>query len=239
MFILAVVGIGINVALLFLLGGHGHSHGGHSHSSKPSSSSMGSIEEGHAHTHAHAHDDHAGHDHGNINLRGAVIHVIGDLVQSVGVAIAGALIWWKADDSRWAIADPICTFLFAILVMWTTLTVLRDVADVLMERAPRGMEVCEVEDTICGLPGVAAVHDLHVWSLTLGIPLLCAHVELAPGADPVVVLTSVTAYCRGLGIEHTTLQLVADGGACPCGAPSSSSNGGSRAGSGVISAALE
>ena len=64
------------------------------------------------------------------------------------------------------------------------------------------------------------LHDLHVWSLTPGIPLLCAHVALSPEADPTAVLLSLTTYCRRLGIEHTTIQLVVNGSACPCsGAP--------------------
>ncbi|KIZ03076.1 solute carrier family 30 (zinc transporter), member 2 [Monoraphidium neglectum] len=88
----------------------------------------------------------------NINLRGAVLHVIGDLVQSVGVALAGLLIWLHPDDPRWYIADPICTFLFSVLVLWTTKNILSDIVAVLMERAPqtvnpvqapgKGLELC-------------------------------------------------------------------------------------------------
>ena len=66
------------------------------------------------------------------------------------------------------------------------------------------------------VPGVEEVHDLHVWSLTPGIPLLCAHVNLAPDADPTAVLHALTTYCRGIGVDHSTIQLVSDGSACPC-----------------------
>jgi len=97
MFFLALAGIAINILNLLILGGHhhhgvgGHDHDhGHSHGDAAHSHGSG----GHSHTHSHEHDAH-GHDDGNINLRGAVIHVLGDFVQSIGVAAAGALIWWK------------------------------------------------------------------------------------------------------------------------------------------------
>ena len=160
-------------------------------------------------SHSHSHDQH------NINVRGAVIHVIGDFLQSIGVAIAGALIWWHQGDTRWALADPICTFLFAGLVLWTTFAIMRDVADVLMERVPRGLSIDKIYKELAAIEGVDDVHDLHVWSLTPGIPLLCAHVELRAGASRTVVLKQVVDYCMRLGIEHSTIQLVEDGW-CPC-----------------------
>jgi zinc transporter 2 len=103
--------------------------------SRPRSSSGG-----HSHGHGHGH----GHSHDNINLRGAVLHVIGDLVQSAGVAIAGALIWAHQDDPRWYVADPICTFLFSVLVLWTTKNIVMDIVAVLMERAPNTVNPAQV-----------------------------------------------------------------------------------------------
>ena len=114
MFFLALAGIAINILNLLILGGHhhhgvgghdhdhGHSHddaahspgsGGHSHGSSGHNHGSGGQNNGSG-GHSHEHDAH-GHDDGNINLRGAVIHVLGDFVQSIGVAAAGALIWWK------------------------------------------------------------------------------------------------------------------------------------------------
>jgi divalent metal cation (Fe/Co/Zn/Cd) transporter len=90
---------------------------------------------GHGHSHSH------GHDHGSINLRSAVLHVIGDLLQSVGVAIAGGLIWLHQDDPRWYLVDPICTFVFSVVVLLTTKSILRDIVHVLMERTPPNMDV--------------------------------------------------------------------------------------------------
>jgi zinc transporter 2 len=110
----------------------------------------------------HHHDhDHHGHSHAHggaasINLRSAVLHVIGDIVQSIGVAIAGALIWWKQDDPRWYIADPICTFVFSIVVLLTTKSVLRDILHVLMERTPTNMDIPAMSQ-------VSGVEQLHVF----------------------------------------------------------------------------
>ena len=104
MFFLALAGIAINVINLIILGGH-HHHGvgghdrdhGHSHDHDSHNHGHSHGTEGHSHgSGGHSHDhSHAEHDDSNINLRGAVIHVLGDFVQSIGVAAAGGLIWWK------------------------------------------------------------------------------------------------------------------------------------------------
>lgn len=89
---------------------------------------------GHSHGHGdkHAHGD--SHKHEDINLRAAFIHVIGDLIQSIGVLIASGLIWYRPD---WAIADPICTFLFSAIVLGTTIFISRDILRILMEGKSR------------------------------------------------------------------------------------------------------
>ena len=103
------------------MGGHKHDEEGHGH------------DHGHGHSHDHDHDH--GHSHGhkeemNINIRAAVVHVIGDMLQSIGVIIAAILITIN-DDFK--IADPICTYLFSILVIITTIPVFRDCMRILME----------------------------------------------------------------------------------------------------------
>lgn len=98
--------------------GHGHSHGDDSKSEEEEEEGK---EESGGHGHSHSQ---------NINVRAAFIHVLGDLVQSIGVLIASILIWYNPD---WAIADPICTFIFSVLVLVTTIGILRDSLHVLME----------------------------------------------------------------------------------------------------------
>lgn len=147
------------------------------------------------------------HSHDNINLRGAVLHVIGDLLQSIGVALAGLLIWLHEDDPRWYIADPICTFLFSVLVLLTTKGIIRDIVHTLMERVPPTVNINQLSKSMQSLGGVRDVHDLHVWNISTGIPVLTAHVHIGHDADPTEVLQKLEAYVRGQGIDHSTIQI--------------------------------
>ncbi|CAG2193058.1 SLC30A2 [Mytilus edulis] len=130
MLIIASCGVAFNLFMGLTLHQHSHSHGGISHShDSPARQNYKTInnqdvEEG-------DHSNHSGHSHqSNINVRAAFIHVMGDLIQSVGVLIAAIMIYFKPE---WKMADPICTFLFSIIVMVTTITVVRDILVVLME----------------------------------------------------------------------------------------------------------
>jgi zinc transporter 2 len=118
----------------------------------PAAAAAGAAAGGHARPHSsagHGHGHNHSHDPGSINLRSAVLHVIGDLLQSIGVAIAGGLIWLHQDDPRWYLADPICTFVFSIVVLLTTKSILRDIVHVLMERTPPNMDVPAVARVSC------------------------------------------------------------------------------------------
>jgi len=204
MTILALIGVGVNLALMMVLGGHSHGDHGHEH-----------------HHHDHHLDDaehgerssHDGHGHSDLNLRGAVVHVIGDLVQSIGVAIAGGLIWYNHGNPAYYIADPICTMLFAILVLYTTSGILRNVSDVLMERVPRWINPDSIADAFTSLPGVVSIHDLHIWCLTNGIPLLAVHVDVEDGVEPQNIFEELKEIASKYGIQHTTFQV--DKGPCP------------------------
>lgn len=173
---------------------HDHEHGSH-----------GAAGEAKAKGHSHSHDDHQ-HSHGSsINVRGAFIHVLGDTVQSVGVAIAGALIWWRPS---WRIADPIMTLVFALLVILTTRSLVRDLFNILSERAPRGLETPNIERALNAVPGVACVHDVHCWQLSPSTPaIVTAHVTREAGADASAVLAAATAALAAMGLDHATLQI--------------------------------
>ncbi|XP_011313510.1 zinc transporter 2-like [Fopius arisanus] len=143
---------------------HGHSHGGgHGHS------------HGGDHGHSHGGGKHQGDDK-NINVRAAYIHVLGDFIQSTGVLVAALIIYFKP---TWSIVDPICTFLFAILVLFTTVAIIKDVMNVLMEGIPKGFEYSSVESTFMGIEGVVKVHNLRIWALSLDKTALSAHLAIS------------------------------------------------------------
>lgn len=153
MLITAGVGVLFNIVMGLVLhfgtGGHGHTHGGHS-------------------SHGHAHDGK------NVNVRAALIHVIGDLVQSIGVLIAALIIRFTG----WTLADPICTFLFSIIVLFTTVTVMRDIFFVLMEATPSHYDLSDVKKALSALEGVKGVHDLHLWSIGMDKTAFSVHLAL-------------------------------------------------------------
>ncbi|KAL1465381.1 hypothetical protein WDU94_004960 [Cyamophila willieti] len=128
------------------------------------------------HQHSHSH----GGAQENINVRAAFIHVLGDFLQSFGVFVAAVVIYFKPE---WYLVDPLCTFLFAILVLFTTFSILRDIMVVLMEGIPRGVEFTDVLETFLQIEGVVKVHNLRIWALSLDKAALSAHLAVKPGTD--------------------------------------------------------
>eukprot|EP01113_Clastostelium_recurvatum_P018039 TRINITY_DN2128_c0_g1_i5.p1 TRINITY_DN2128_c0_g1~~TRINITY_DN2128_c0_g1_i5.p1 ORF type:complete len:441 (-),score=119.67 TRINITY_DN2128_c0_g1_i5:48-1337(-) len=197
--------------------GHDHGHG-HDHGKKKEKKDK----KGHGHSHdegghGHSHEGEGhGHDHGkkkekkkegptNINVHSAFIHVLGDCLQSIGVMGASALIWAKPE---WKIADPIVTFIFAGLVLLTTIRLLKQCLTVLMEGVPQGLSQQEVETDLEEIPHVVEVHDLHIWSLTVGSPSLSVHLILSPEGDADIALGQANQMLRSKhGIMHTTIQI--------------------------------
>ncbi|GAQ91546.1 Zn2+ transporter [Klebsormidium nitens] len=141
----------------------------------------------------------------NINIRGAYLHVLGDLVQSVGVMLAGLVIWFFPE---WQIVDLVCTLLFSVLVLATTVNILRDILEVLLESTPRAINAEELEERLMRVQSVVDVHDLHIWQITMGKTLLACHLRIDVDADSEDVLLEVTELCeRKYGIEHVTIQV--------------------------------
>ncbi|WP_448810509.1 cation diffusion facilitator family transporter [Agromyces bauzanensis] len=112
----------------------------------------------------------------SINMRGAYLEVLGDLIGSVLVIAAAVVILATGFDA----ADPIASLLIAALIVPRALALLRDVVRVLFESAPPDTDVAEIRDHLLGAPGVVAVHDVHVWQITSGSPVFSAHVEVEP-----------------------------------------------------------
>lgn len=141
----------------------------------------------------------------NINVQGAYLHVLGDSIQSIGVMIGGAVIWYKPE---WKIVDLICTLIFSVIVLGTTINMLRNILEVLMESTPREIDATKLESGLLDMDGVVAVHELHIWAITVGKVLLACHVKIRPEADADMVLDKVIDYIRRVyNISHVTIQI--------------------------------
>ncbi|KAJ7012678.1 metal tolerance protein B-like [Populus alba x Populus x berolinensis] len=125
--------------------------------------------------------------------------------QSVGVMIAGAIIWAKPD---WLVVDLLCTLLFSTFVLFTTLPMLRDIFCILMERTPYEIDVGRLESALKCIKGVQDVHNLHVWSITAGKLVLSCHVMAEPGASSPEILRKIGEYCEKMHrIHNITIQI--------------------------------
>jgi cobalt-zinc-cadmium efflux system protein len=140
----------------------------------------------------------------SLNVRGAWLHVLTDALGSVQAIVAGALIW----AFGWTWADPAASVLISLLVIYSAWDLLRDTVGVLMEGAPRHIDVDEVRNCLMALPCVVAVHDLHVWTITSGMESLSCHVVVEDGQSYCDALTEVRATLHGrFGIDHLTIQV--------------------------------
>lgn len=140
----------------------------------------------------------------SLNLHGATLHVLGDLLGSVGALGAGIVILFTG----WTAADAIASLGIGILILISSGRLVRDAVHVLLEGAPRDLDVAELIRGICRLPGVDGVHDLHVWMITSGYTALSAHVTCGHDAGSEMVLARVNRLLRErYGILHTTIQI--------------------------------
>lgn len=144
---------------------------------------------------------------GSLNLRGAYLHVMGDALGSVGALAAAGIVW----RTGWTAADPLVSIALSLLILVGAWRLLRESTDVLLESVPGHVSLPEVQARISGVRGVAAVHDLHVWTVASGMVAMSGHavvpdLEAHPG-----VLEGIRAEMAALGIAHVTMQLeVAD-----------------------------
>lgn len=146
---------------------------------------------------------HGGRQH-NLNVRGAWLHVLGDAVSSVGVLAAGALVW----AFGWLWADPAASIAVCLLIAYSAWNLVSEAALVLMEHAPRDIEVDHVRQELQSQPDVLDVHCLHIWTIASGLRAVSAHVVLAPGASAPRKLNQLREFLRDrYALEHITLQL--------------------------------
>ncbi|UOZ07469.1 MULTISPECIES: cation diffusion facilitator family transporter [unclassified Amycolatopsis] len=142
----------------------------------------------------------------SLNVRGAYLEVLADLIGSVGVLVSGALTLLTG----WRYADPIIGVAIGLFVLPRTWTLARRALRILFQHAPQGVDVGAISAELSALPGVADVHDLHVWTLTSGMEVASAHLTLAPPAQQSDVLTEAqNLLSTRYAIEHATLQVEA------------------------------
>jgi len=145
---------------------------------------------------------HRGHEH-SLNQRGAYLHVLGDLLGSVGALIAGVLVL----TSGWVMADPLISVLIGGLVLVSAWRLVKESTDVLLEATPRHIALSDVHERIASVPGVESVHDLHLWTVTSGVVAMSGHLVVKNPTDNQPVLEAVQDRMRALGIAHVTVQV--------------------------------
>lgn len=139
----------------------------------------------------------------SLNSRAALLHVMGDLLGSVAAIVAGGVIL----ATGWTPIDPLLSIFVALLILASTLRLLRDTVHVLMEGVPDSVQLDAVGRDLAALPGVVRVHDLHVWTLSSGTVALSAHLEIRDLADwPHLLAAARETLASRHGITHTTLQ---------------------------------
>ncbi len=144
--------------------------------------------------------------HDNLNMRGAFLHVISDMLGSVGAIIAALAIMFLG----WGWADPVASVLVAVLVLRSGYKVTRAGLDVLMESVPHDVDVEQVIESVRDVEGVLRIHDLHVWSITSGLNALSAHVVVDGDltvAESGALLAELEHVLEHQNIHHSTIQL--------------------------------
>jgi cobalt-zinc-cadmium efflux system protein len=153
----------------------------------------------------------------SINVRGAYLEVVGDLLGSAGVIVAAVIIGFTG----WSYADPIVAVIVALSILPRTFALGRSAVRILVQAAPAHLDITQVRARLAAVPGVCDVHDLHVWTLTSGMDVASAHLSLEPAAELGTVLTTAReALHDDFAIDHATLQVepvAADGRCSPAG----------------------
>jgi len=147
----------------------------------------------------------SGHSQKSLNIESAYLEVLSDAISSVGVIFAALIIWLTG----WLQADPLMSAGIGLFIIWRTGRLLTQAVNILMEAVPSHLSLQEVARAMTSLPGVKAVHDLHIWTITSGLDSLSAHVVVHSGTDRDELLSTLQQLLKErFGIEHTTLQLV-------------------------------
>jgi len=179
-------------------------HGGHGEK-KDDGHGHGKKDDGHGHSHGEKKEKSA-YKSGrkNINVDAAFLHALGDMIMSIGVCISATIIYFQP---TWVIADPICTFVFSVIVCVTVTPTIKKCINVLMEGAPGDLDSDEIKKEIKKIAeevgGTIEINDFHLWSISLGKYAMTAHVyHTAPGVGP-KILRRVNKICKkDYGIDN-------------------------------------
>ena len=145
--------------------------------------------------HSHAHD--------NLNVRGAYLHVLGDLLGSVGAIAAGVIVL----TTGWTPADAIISAMIALLILFSAWKLMREATHVLLESVPAHIDMDRMLDALSSIDGLDEVHDVHVWTLTSGFVAISAHGVIDDPTDHSRVLNEVRELVASHGIDHVTFQI--------------------------------
>jgi cobalt-zinc-cadmium efflux system protein len=151
----------------------------------------------------------AGGKDDSLNVKGAYLEVWADMLGSVGVIAGAAVIW----ITGWTWVDPVVGIAIGLWVLPRGWTLLKDTSHILLEGVPRGLDLARVRADIAAVPGVAGVHDLHLWSMSSNDANASVHVVLAPGAAGEAVRVAVAGALEAHNIHHATVQTEIE----PCG----------------------
>nr|WP_146139670.1 cation diffusion facilitator family transporter [Lysinibacillus timonensis] len=152
-----------------------------------------------SHSHGHGHS----HSHGNINMHAAFLHVIGDLLGSIGAIIAALLIMYFG----WTLSDPIISVIVSFLIMKSGISVSYDAVHVLMEGKPDHLDIELIRKHLLGIPGVVGIHDFHAWSITSEFPVISCHLVISGKNHDVVLKEALKELHDKFHIEHATIQV--------------------------------
>jgi len=147
-------------------------------------------------------------DTSHVNIKGALLHVAGDLLGSIAAIIAAVAIYFTG----WTPVDPILSVLLSLLILRSAWALLRNSLQILIEGVPPGIDVSAMPEALIeAVPGITAVRHVHVWSITSGRPAATMEVVLGTGADPAATLKGVKAALQDIyGIDHSTIEIAFD-----------------------------
>jgi cobalt-zinc-cadmium efflux system protein len=144
------------------------------------------------------------HSHDSLNIRGALLHVLGDLLGSVAAIAAGVMIIWRG----WVWADPLFSVVISLLIIYSSWRLVADAVNVLLEGTPSHINAAAVGEAMRTVAGVRAVHDLHIWTITSGRHAVTAHVVINDASESYRILRELREMlARRFALTHSTIQI--------------------------------